>query len=71
MLRRLLDGEKYNLRGVKDERGLIKGKATIEFENGDTISGFFVNGLRHGDCRIETSRQEMLVTLKSSTVGAA
>jgi hypothetical protein len=51
-----VDGEKYKLRGVKDEHGLIKGKATIELENGDTITGFFVNGQRHGDCRIETTR---------------
>jgi hypothetical protein len=35
----------------------IKGKATIEFENGDTIIGHFVNGLRNGECRIETGRQ--------------
>ena len=44
------------MKGVRDEQGLIKGKATIEFENGDSMTGFFVYGLRHGECRIETAR---------------
>ena len=53
---RLVEGQKYKLRGACDEKGQFKGKAIIEFENGDTINGFFVNGLRHGECRIETTR---------------
>jgi len=43
-LSRLTDKNDYKYKGVCDENGLFKGKATIEFTNGDTIYGFFVKG---------------------------
>merc|ERR1711953_186597 len=48
--------EKFTYKGYKDECGRLKGKAFIELENGDTISGSFHEGLRHGECRIETGK---------------
>lgn len=48
--------EKYTYKGYKDELGRLKGKAFVELENGDTISGSFHEGLRHGECRIETGK---------------
>ncbi|CAB4068287.1 SETD7 [Lepeophtheirus salmonis] len=46
----------YKFKGGKDENGRWKGKGVIEFANGDTISGSFQNGYRHGECKIETNR---------------
>jgi len=51
--------EKHTYKGYRDENGRAKGRAVIEMENGDTISGLFHEGLRHGECRIETSRLNM------------
>jgi len=48
--------EKHTYKGYKDELGRPKGRAVVEMENGDTVSGLFHEGLRHGECRTETSR---------------
>merc|ERR1712223_608579 len=48
--------EKHTYKGYKDELGRHKGRAVVEMENGDTVSGLFHEGLRHGECRTETSR---------------
>merc|ERR1711971_1242840 len=51
--------EKHTYKGYKDELGRPKGRAVVEMENGDSVSGLFHEGLRHGECRIETSRLNM------------
>lgn len=48
--------EKHTYKGYKDELGRPKGRAVVEMENGDIVSGLFHEGLRHGECRTETSR---------------
>lgn len=48
--------EEFEYKGYTDEEGRLKGKAFIELENGDTISGSFHKGLRHGECRVETAK---------------
>lgn len=40
----LADNGDFKYKGVRDEHGLFKGKAIIEFANGDTLHGFFVKG---------------------------
>jgi len=49
--------EKHKYKGYNDENGKPRGKAVIEFENGDCISGSFQEGLRHGECRIEIASE--------------
>ena len=62
---RLYAEEGYKYRGGKDKFGKFKGKASLEFENNDLISGFFVDGMRHGECRIETFRNKLRVIIGS------
>ena len=51
-----LSEEEFEYKGYTDEEGRLKGKAFLELENGDTISGSFHEGLRHGECRVETGK---------------
>ena len=53
----------FKFRGGRDKDGKFKGKGVIEFENGDIISGTFKNGMRHGECRIETFKNNMRVLI--------
>ena len=45
----------YNISGGKI-RGEYNGRATLEFANGDVVTGTFRDGLRHGDFRVACSR---------------
>ena len=51
--------EEFTFKGGKDDKGRFKGKGVIEFENGDIITAFFVEGRREGECRVETFRNKL------------
>ena len=55
--------DSYVFKGGKDRQGKFKGKGLIEFENGDVITGYFDDGLRHGECRVETFRNSLRVII--------
>ena len=50
-----LKGLKFEYKGGKDQNGKFKGKAFLEFENGDIVHGMFQDGMRQGECRTETN----------------
>ena len=37
----------------------LNGKCTLELKNGDTVDGFFKNGLRHGLCQVRSSKMSV------------
>lgn len=59
--------EKFVYKGVKDANGRLKGRAELEFENGDTLCGMFHNGMRHGECRVETGRKNLRAIIGNYT----
>ncbi len=42
---------------------LLQGRGVVEFSNGDLMSGFFEDGRRKGEFRVETFRNKMRVII--------
>ena len=47
-------GRLFKVKGGKDSRGKIHGKAEIIFQNGEEVSGMFMHGRRNGKCIVRS-----------------
>lgn len=56
-----LRDETYTYKGGKDREGNLNGKGCIELENGDLITGYFVDNKRHGEFTIETFKNGLRI----------
>ena len=60
-----LHSESFTFKGGKDRHGKWKGKGVIEMEDGNVIAGTFSDGMRHGECRVESSRGNLRLIIGS------